>query len=74
MIYAQLVHEIAFFMQTITLDRYDLTLLDALQRDGSATHAPARGERQSVPFANQPASTASRRIRHDCRLRGAARS
>ena len=25
-------------MQTITLDRYDLLLLDALQRDGNATH------------------------------------
>ena len=26
-------------MQTITLDRYDLALLDALQRDGNATNA-----------------------------------
>ena len=26
-------------MQTITLDRYDLSLLDALQRDGNTTHA-----------------------------------
>lgn len=26
-------------MQTITLDRYDLSLLDALQRDGNATNA-----------------------------------
>lgn len=26
-------------MQTITLDRYDLVLLDALQRDGNATNA-----------------------------------
>ena len=30
-------------MQTITLDRYDLSLLDALQRDGNATNASLGG-------------------------------
>lgn len=43
-------------MQTITLDRYDLTLLDALQRDGNATNAEL-GERVHLS-----ASQISRRL------------
>ena len=43
-------------MQTITLDRYDLLLLDALQRDGNATHT-ALGA-----VVNLSASQISRRV------------
>ena len=43
-------------MQTITLDRYDLTLLDALQRDGNATHASLGAS------VNLSASQISRRL------------
>lgn len=51
-------------MQTINLDRYDLALLDALQRDGSATNA-ALGERIHLS-----ASQISRRVQRlaDCGL------
>ena len=43
-------------MQTIILDRYDLTLLDALQRDGNATHASLGAS------VNLSASQISRRL------------
>ncbi len=51
-------------MQTITLDRYDLDLLDALQRNGSATNA-VLGERVHLS-----ASQISRRLQRlsDCGL------
>jgi len=43
-------------MQTITLDRYDLSLLDAMQRDGSATNAALGG------IVHLSASQISRRL------------
>jgi len=43
-------------MQTITLDRYDLVLLDALQRDGNATNATLGAS------VNLSASQISRRL------------
>ena len=45
-------------MQTITLDRYDLALLDAVQRDGNATNA-VLGE-----HIHLSASQISRRLQH----------